>query len=69
METLAKHNLWVEQIQFAKFKTFGKENAHHSSKHATKAPHVQRIIIILQINQQFRTFKVSGKVDINFINR
>lgn len=50
---------------FTKFKIFRKEISHHSSKHATKAPHVQRIIIILQINQQFRAFKVSERINLN----
>lgn len=35
------------------------ENSHHSSKHATKAPHIQGIVIVLQIDKKFRPLEVS----------
>jgi len=31
---------------------------YHASKHATQAPHVKRVVIILQINQQLRALEV-----------
>jgi hypothetical protein len=31
---------------------------YHSSKHATKAPHVQGVVIILQVNKQLRPLEV-----------
>jgi hypothetical protein len=37
-----------------------REDTHHSSKHTTKAPQVQRIVIVLQIDKKFRAFKVSA---------
>lgn len=33
--------------------------AYHPSKHASQAPHVQRIIIVLQIHKKFRALEVS----------
>jgi hypothetical protein len=37
------------------------ENAtYHACKHASITPHVQTIIVFLEINKQFRSFKVSG---------
>lgn len=33
--------------------------SHHSGKHATQAPHIQGIVIILQVNKKFWTFEVS----------
>lgn len=31
---------------------------YHSSKHAAQTPHVQRVIIILQVNKKLRTLEV-----------
>ena len=31
----------------------------HSSKHASQAPHVERIVVLLQVHQQFRSLEVS----------
>jgi len=50
----AQHGTWkTRKVEFG-------EDTHHSSKHATKAPQVQRIVIVLQINKKFWAFKVSA---------
>lgn len=35
--------------------------ADHASKHATKTPHIQRVVIILQIHKELRSLERSGK--------
>lgn len=38
------------------------KDTYHTSKHAAKTPHVQGIVIILQINQEFRPLEISGNI-------
>ena len=34
-------------------------NAHHRGEHAPIAPHVQTIIVLLEVHKKFRSFKVA----------
>jgi hypothetical protein len=33
-------------------------HTYHPGKHAPKAPHVQRVVVILQINKKFRSLEI-----------
>ena len=50
------HELIV--VVLALEKRFLLEN--HSGKHATERPNVERVVVSLQVNEQLRTFKISG---------
>lgn len=34
----------------------------HSSKHTTQTPHIQRVVIVLQVHEKLRAFEVPGKI-------
>ena len=35
--------------------------SHHACKHASQTPHVERVIILLKVNEQFWAFEISRR--------